>query len=381
VASPSPGSISNGTDNAQREASVVSLGNVLVSLGLSVLVLAGVGYWTFDPSAVRQMLRHTNAALLGAALLVTIARVVAGGWRLQFVSQGRLSLISGTRGQLAWEFFSSVTPSAIGGGPVTAFYIARERNITVGDATALMLFAMLLDQLWFIVAIPVVVASSTVLDVIPNAIGSVGLWLSMAYFVGMLLWASVFAYATLFRPHLLVRLADWFTQWPYLRRFRSRVLREMRTFTRRARRLRSQPPSFYVKGFLITAATWIGRYVLVLFIVASVHPGVDAPLLLFRTAAMTLVGLAMPTPGGSGGLEGLYALFLGPLMPDALVVPTLLTWRLLGYYLFIAVGAYLFTHQVHRAYRTQHASGDTGSPDAEPPAADASPPVMSDPQE
>lgn len=35
-------------------------------------------------------------------------------------------------------------------------------------------------------------------------------------------------------------------------------------------------------------------------------------------------------------------------MPGALVAPTLLTWRLLGYYLFIALGAYLFLHQLQQ---------------------------------
>jgi len=376
VPSPSAESTANDADPSRADTSVVSIRNVVVSLGLSALVLVGIGYWTFDATAFRQMLSHTNPWFLGAAVATTLARVAAGGWRLSFVSQGRLSLRSGTRGQLAWEFFSSVTPSAIGGGPVTAFYIARERGITVGEATALMLFAMLLDQLWFIVAIPLVIAASVFLDVIPNSVGSVGLWMSMAYFAGMLIWASVFAYATLFRPQLLVRLADWFTRWPYLRRFRNRVLREMRTFSRRARSLRSQPLAFYVKGFLITAGTWIGRYLLVLFIVRSVYANVDSVLLLFRTAAMTLLGLAMPTPGGSGGLEGLYALFLGPLMPDALVAPTLLTWRLFGYYLFIALGAYLFTHQMHRAYRMRQAANDEQTPS--PSREDASTPVLSE---
>ena len=345
--------------------SVVSVRNVLLSVGLSLLVLAGIGYATFDPQAFRQMLQHTNPWFLGGALAITFARVGLGGWRLQFVSQGRLSLASGIRGQLAWEFFSSVTPSAIGGGPVTAFYIARERGITVGEATAFMLFSMLLDQLWFIVAIPLILVASAYLEVIPASVGSVGLWLSVAYFAVMLAWASLFAYATLFRPRLLEKLADWLTSWPLLERFRTRVMREMRTFARRARRLRSQPPSFYLKGFLLTAGAWIGRYLLVLFIVRSVYGGADALLVLLRTVAMTMVGLAMPTPGGSGGLEGLYALFLGPLMPEALVAPTLLTWRLLGYYLFIALGAYLFTHQVHRAYTRRQKdapSADTPAP-------------------
>jgi len=366
----SPAASTNGSSPSPTEgptgdaSSVVSVRNVLLSVGLSLLVLVGIGYATFDPEAFRQMLRHTNPWFLAGALAITIARVGLGGWRLQFVSQGRLSLASGTRGQLAWEFFSSVTPSAIGGGPVTAFYIARERGITVGEATAFMLFSMLLDQLWFIIAIPLILLASASLEVIPASVGSVGLWLSVAYFAAMLAWASLFAYATLFRPRLLEKLADWLTSWPVFERFRTRVMREMRAFARRARRLRSQPTSFYLQGFLLTAGAWIGRYVLVLFIVRSVYSGADSLLVVLRTAAMTMVGLAMPTPGGSGGLEGLYALFLGPLMPEALVAPTLLTWRLLGYYLFIALGAYLFTHQVHRAYTQRQAE----APSADSPA-------------
>jgi len=72
----------------------------------------------------------------------------------------------------------------------------------------------------------------------------------------------------------------------------------------------------------------------------------------------------MPTPGGSGGIEGLYALFVGPLIPASLVVPTLLTWRLLSYYLFIAFGAYLFMHQM----RNSSPPNSAPSPAASPPS-------------
>jgi uncharacterized membrane protein YbhN (UPF0104 family) len=70
----------------------------------------------------------------------------------------------------------------------------------------------------------------------------------------------------------------------------------------------------------------------------------------------------MPTPGGSGGIEGLYALFVGPLIPASLVAPTLLTWRLLGYYLFIAFGAYLFMHQLQNSAPSETTSSSAGSP-------------------
>lgn len=365
-----------GEPNTAARPPTVQVRNIVISAVLTVAVLAGICYATFDPQAFRQMVQETHLGFLAAALVVTLARVAIGGWRLSFVSQGQLHWMGGTRGQLAWEFFSSVTPSAIGGGPVASFYVARDCNITVGEATALMMFSVLLDQLWFLVAIPVVLAASVYVDVIPAAVGSIGLWTAMLAFVGVLVWAGLFAFTMLFRPQLLERLANWCLRWKYLRRFRGWVLPEMRAFTEQARNLGAQPLPFYIKGFGLTALTWLGRYVLVYVIIRSVHSSIDPVLSVVRTAAMTLLGLVMPTPGGSGGLEGLYALFLGPLMPEALVAPTLLTWRVLGYYLFIALGAYLFAHQIQRSYLGS--SSDPVPPDPDPLPRDQRSPVLSD---
>lgn len=329
--------------------------NIVVSLLLSALVLAGIGYVTFNASDFRRLLQYLHPSLLVAAVGVAFIRLGLGGWRLSQVAEGRLSIWSGTRGQLAWDFFSSVTPSVVGGGPVAAFYVARDEDIAVGEAAALIFFCVLLDQLWFLVAIPLLVLATFTIDLLPDVVGTVGLWGVMVYFGGLLVWSAIYAYATLVRPRLLVEVTGWCFQWPYLRRFRETVMQEMRAYFRRARHLGSRSASFYVYGFFITALAWIARYALVVLIVRSVHAA-DTLLLFARSAAMMLVGLVMPTPGGSGGLEGLYALFIGPLMPEALVAPTLLTWRLLGYYLFIALGAYLFLHQIQQK-RTEATPG------------------------
>jgi uncharacterized protein (TIRG00374 family) len=350
-ASQSPAADANqsSTVDANQEESArgsTSLRNVGVSLLLSLLVLGVIAYFTFDAAAFREVVGHLRPLLLLAAVGIAFARIGLNGWRLSYVSQGRLSLRSGTRGQLAWDFFSSVTPSIVGGGPIAAFYVARDQNIPVGEAAAFMFFCILLDQLWFVVAIPLLIVANLYVDLLPAAAGTVGLWGLMAYFGVLLAWAAVHAYATLFRPRLLLRLARWCVKWPYLRWARTRVMEEVRSYVGRARTLGAQSPSFYVNGFLLTGLSWGARYGLVVLIVRSVYANVDALSLLFRSAAMMLVGLIMPTPGGSGGVEGLYALFIGPLIPASLVAPTLLTWRLLSYYLFIALGAYLFMHQL-----------------------------------
>lgn len=354
-----------------------SLSKIGLSLGLSLAVLLVIGYFTFDTSTFWKLVRAMQPWPFIAALVLAISRTFFGGWRLHFVSRGRLTLMEGTRGQLAIDFFSNITPSAIGGSPLATLYIAKDRGIRVGEATAFMLFSALLDQLWFAFSISVVLATSTVVDVIPPSIGDVGLWAFVAVFVGMLAWATLFAYATLFRPSLLERLASRIFSFRYLSRFHDRVMEEMHAFTQRAHALRTQPPAFYLKGFVLTSGVWIGRFALVVFIIWSVFPTFDKLLVFLRTIAMTMSSLVLPTPGGSGGLEGLYALFIGPLIPEALVAPTLLAWRVLGYYIFLALGAYLFLHQIQRIRASSNDGDAASSPNGQPSAASPSVPSSS----
>lgn len=329
----------------------LSLRKIVWPIVLSLLMLIVIGIFTFRPSEFRQIVGSINVAILGVAVLALVVRVFLGGWRLNLISRGRLGLAGGIRGQLAWDFFSNVTPSAIGGAPFAAVYVARDKQIDMGESTACLLFSMLLDQLWFALTIPVVLAASFWYAVIPESLGDVGVAGFTIYFVGMLVWVTLFGYATLYRPDIMQRLASRIFRIKWLRRFHDRVNSEMRQLRHRARILRSQPFEFYVKGILLTIGAWCVRYLFLLFIVWSFFADFDKVLLLLRTAAMTLGSLVLPTPGGAGGIEGLYALFIGPLIPAAVLAPTLLAWRFLGYYLFVGLGVFLSTHHVQKTRR------------------------------
>lgn len=341
----------------------VSARNVAVSIGLSLVVLLVIGYFTFEPGALRQMAEALNPWLLGLAAATVIVRIWLGGVRLQYISHGRLDLPSSIRGQLAWDFFSNVTPSVIGGGPLAAVYIARDRNISYGESTALLLFAMLLDQLWFALSVPFILSAAFYFEVIPGSLGRVGEWTIVGYFLAILCWVGLFGYATLFRPDLIHQVADRLFRIRWLRRFRGRVSREMVQLRYRSRMLRSQPASFFVNAFGLTVASWIVRYLLLVLIVWSVYPPLDVWLTFMRTAAMTLGTLILPTPGGAGGVEAMYWLFMSPpVMPKPLVAPTLLTWRLMSYYIYIALGVFLSIYQVQKTMRRRTVDGPDGDP-------------------
>ena len=332
----------------------ISYRNIIISVILSLAVVVVVGVVTYEPEAMRLIWESFHPWLLALAVATVLARILVGGWRLQYVSSGHLSFSSAVRGQLAWDFFSIVTPSVIGGGPLAALYVAREGQVKAGEATALLFFAMLLDQFFFAATVPLLVAATFFMPVFPSAIGTVGTTTFLLYFVGFLGWVTLFAYVTFFRPEVLEKWLHKIFQIKWLRKYQERVASEMFAMQARARILRSQPPRFFVVGSVLTLLAWAVRYLLVIFIIWSVYDNLDVLLALVRTAAMTLGSLILPTPGGSGGVEGLYALFLGPpIMPKFLVAPTLLVWRILGYYVYIALGGYLTMHRVRAAMKAK----------------------------
>jgi uncharacterized protein (TIRG00374 family) len=332
----------------EAESKQLSARGLLLPVSLSIAVLAAILYFTWEPGTFREMAQSFNAGLLWIAFGTVGLRVLLGGSRLRYISHGKLSLMHGMRGAVAWDFMSAVTPSAVGGAPLAAYFVAKDNRIPVGEATAILLFSMLMDQIWFAISIPLILIASAYIDVFPPALGAVGAGTLTAYFVGMMLWAVFFAYATLIRPGILEQVATWIVRLKWLRRFEGRVRRELVQLRRQAAVLRGQPPRFFVYGFLWSAGIWLTRYATLLLVVLSVYSLDEVFTFFVRTGAMMLTAMAVPTPGGSGGIEGLYVLFLAPLIPKGIVGPTLLAWRLLAYHLFIAAGSVMTFFAVKR---------------------------------
>lgn len=338
-------------ERAAREVGRAKVGarSILWPVLLSLAALGVVGYFTFDLAAFRDALGRLDPWFLAAAVATVVVRVGAGGWRLDYLSRGRLGLRAGVRSQIAWDFFAYVTPSTVGGGPFASVFIARDREMPLGEATSVILFAMLLDQVSLALTIPVLLACAAFVDVFPAALGTVGAGALGLFFLGYTAWVLVFAYGTLIRPQVLTWLVGGVLRIRWLRRFKGRALRVLSDLQQRSAMLRTQPLRFYAKGFGLTLVPWISRYLLAVFVIRSVYSGADELLIFLRAAALNLGTLALPTPGGAGGAEGLYLLFFGPdVMPSALVAPTLLVWRLLSYYVFILAGLVITMRHVQK---------------------------------
>src|SRR5690606_7666960 len=102
-------------------------------------------------------------------------------------------------------------------------------------------------------------------------------------------------------------------------------------------------------------AVWVARHLLIVFAILCFQPTVDTLLVLLKSAALMLGALVLPTPGGSGGIETFYAVLIQPVVQRPTLVPSLLVWRILGYYVFLAAGAFLTMS--HRSVRNANSGG------------------------
>jgi uncharacterized protein (TIRG00374 family) len=115
--------------------------------------------------------------------------------------------------------------------------------------------------------------------------------------------------------------------------------------------LNNKPPSFILNAFLISTAGWVVRFAIPTIVVLSFLPA-DELLSFARSAGMTLAGFFMPTPGGSGGAEALFAIFQGPLFerPEFIGI-AIFMWRLLTFYMSIGLGMMVlawYANPIHR---------------------------------
>lgn len=335
-------------ESATPETPGLSKKTVFGSLLLSFAALGLIGYYTFDVEAFLNEVEHIRWSLFAVGLGFLVLRVAFGAWRMQYASQGQLDFMHSLRGQLAWDFFSNVTPSAVGGGPFAAVYVAKDRDIPLGEASGILLFTMLLDQLVTATSTLLVLVGALFFSLLPENFSGLGMGALLIYLIGTLLYTVVLGYSTIFRPEWVQKAAAWTTSFKMLRRFRMRAIRETSHLKYRAVILRSQPARFYVIGYLLSIASWVARYLMLLFMVWSVYPLLLKGLFFMRSIAMTLASLVLPTPGGAGGIEALYYAFLSDLMPEPFLVPTLLAFRFFGYFIFIGAGGYLTLHGARR---------------------------------
>lgn len=310
--------------------------------------MAGVIWYTYTPD-ILEKLHVKRLPGLGIALIVSAMRVWFGAARIRYLAEKKLSWMGALRTMLAWDFTSAVTPSTIGGAPMATYAMSKE-GLRLGESTAIVLFGVLLDQIWFAMAIPILLIAGLFYEVVPPDIGLLGEFSMLLLYIGLLSYASLLAYGVLVNPTAIKRIVKFIFRLPILNRFSDKINEEAENLESYAHEMRKKPFSFILKAYGLTVMTWLTRISLATIVVLSMLPA-DPVLSSFRSLAMNLTFLIVPTPGGSGGVEVLFVLFQGPLMrgDKAFIGLAVFAWRIISYYISVVLGMFAVSWYIRQS--------------------------------
>ena len=289
------------------------------------------------------------------AVLVLIARDAGYAYRIRALTNKELTWSRSIIVIILWEFASAVTPSVVGGTAIAVFILTAE-GINFGKSIAYVWLASILDNVFFVLAAPIVMLLSD--GVIFPDIQSVSLQVgtSLKYLFGasyglIFINIGVMYYALFIRPRafkwflLKVTAIKWFNKW------RDNAGQYGDEIILASSEIKGKPFKYWLAISLATIFVWCPRYFMLNTLVSAyTEITISDHLLIFsRQIVMWIVMLISPTPGSSGTAEYFFTQFFGEYLGSYTFISSIF-WRLMSYYPYLILGAIFLPKWIRRIF-------------------------------
>ncbi|MCX6182594.1 MAG: lysylphosphatidylglycerol synthase transmembrane domain-containing protein [Bacteroidetes bacterium] len=298
---------------------------------------------TFTESIAAIEWSSHSAMWLGIALLAVVIRDFGYIWRLRILSEKKISWRASFDVIMIWELASCVAPSAAGGSKVAMFIINRE-GINLGKSTALVMVTAFLDELFYILIVPIMFIILGTTQILPASFNDIlktnQFIIFLIAYIGLVILTIVLFFGIFKKPHLLKKgLSKIVFQFKFLKRFRRAAIRTGNEMVIASQELKEQPFSYYFKAFGASTLSWTARFMVVNFIMMAFLPNIDNVLIFCRQLILWVLMLIPVTPGASGISEFLFTGIMGDITHSGgLILVITLLWRFLSYYPYLFVG-------------------------------------------
>ena len=302
-------------------------------------------HWTF----------RSGLFLLLAVLLEAI-RDIAYMYRIRLLTDKKISWRNSFQTIMLWEFASALTPSVVGGSAVALYIVNKEINNT-GKATAIVMITALLDEMFYIVMVPLMFLFVGYKELFINTefkLFSFGNFPTETIFLFgygfILLLTSIITFAIFFKPHVFKRVLEQLFKLKLLKRWKIKAEKTGEEIVITSQEMRGKSLGFWAKAFGSTLFSWTARFLVINALILVVVKGGDQFLIYARQLVMWVILLISPTPGGSGVAEFMLPKFLGEFM-NGYGNEIALGWRLLSYYSYLIIGSIVLPIWLRRVYR------------------------------
>lgn len=286
------------------------------------------------------------------AMLGMVGRDLGYMWRIRTLTKKNLSWRQSFRVIMLWEFASALAPGVMSGATVAMFILNREK-IALGRATAVVICTAFLDNLYFLLFIPLAFLLFPGSQLFPES-STISGTLSTIFWTGytifgiicLALFTSIFLY-----PKFVGQLLRIFTRIPFLKRFEAGAQKTGSDMAETALLLRKESFVFWLKSFGATCISWTSRFLVINFILqAFIGLGWFQQIQVFVKQFVLWMFLRIsPTPGGSGTAEWSFSELLSDTTDSLVLLGTLaVLWRLITYFPYLLIGSALIPRWLNR---------------------------------
>lgn len=324
-----------------------------------ILGLAIVFYIFYrDPDinlSTLKLLFDAKAVPVILAIVVLLCRDVGYIYRIRVITNKELTWTSSVFVIILWEFASAVTPSVVGGTAVAVFILLKE-GINLGKSLAYVMVTAILDNLFFVIAAPIILLL-TQGNIFPSIAGiefRLGNSLQYIFVISYSLiavYTFVMAFAIFIRPRSFKWVLIKITNIKFLRKWKYAAYEHGNEVVWASSQLKGRDVSYWAKIILVTIFIWSARY-LMLNCLISAYATIniaDHMMIFSRQIIMWILMLASPTPGSSGTAEFFFTQFFRLFLGDYTFI-TMIFWRMLSYYPYLLLGAIFLPRWIKRVF-------------------------------
>lgn len=331
---------------------------ILVAIALGLIGASYLLYSNFDKSAFENI-EWTGTVILWLfiALICQAIRDLAYMYRIRVLTDYHISWRHSFDVIMLWEFASALTPSVVGGSSI-ALYIVHKEGITVGRSTAVVMTTALLDELFYVLMVPIVILIAGFSELFPVnleqaflgiRLGTIGLFVLGYAFI--LLLISMIIFAVFVNPRATKAAILYVFKIRWLKRWRYGAIKVGDDLITTSEELKGKDWHFWIKAFGATFFSWTARYWIVNFmILAFTSVSFSEHFIIYgRQLVMWVIMLISPTPGSSGVAELAFSGFLGE-YTFGLAAAFALLWRLFSYYPYLFIGSIVLPNWLRRVF-------------------------------
>lgn len=246
---------------------------------------------------------------------------------------------------MLWEFASALSPGVVGGSTVAMFILNKEK-IPLGRSTAIVFVTALLDNLFFLLTVPIIFMLIDVRTLFSEGqmeADGIQLLFWLAY-AGIFMTSLILAISIFFYPKLVKKLLAFVFKIPFLKRFEPKVIEIGNQIEETSHLMRQESWRFWFDSIWSTILSWISRYLVINFLIAAfVHINAFEHLIILgKQFLLWVIMMVSPTPGGSGIAEFAFGRLMTGLGVTSLLLAGLaILWRLISYFPYLFIGAFI----------------------------------------